>query len=353
MNDRQIEIHQAALQAAKDCKRAEARLLEVLIDVEKELVYVDLGFSSLFDYSIKALQLSECVAYSAIAIARKTTDIPKLLASIGSGTVTLSKARKIVSVITPQNQDAWIQKAATLTSRELEREVAKVNPRAALRDRAKFVSGDTLELSFAVNEKVLDRLLRARDLVSRSKGGAASYERTLETLLDFYLHKHDPLLKAERAATRSAADVVAPANSSESNRATQSEFCGVDESRLTRDQNTIKRTNPINKQFPGTVHSPRRSAIPASVKHTVRRRDQDRCQYIGLNGTRCQEKRWIELHHKIAMHQGGAHESDNLISLCSKHHRQLHRMTSGPTHSFPKSPPGPSTELKCQALGQD
>jgi hypothetical protein len=50
------------------------------------------------------------------------------------------------------------------------------------------------------------------------------------------------------------------------------------------------------------------------------RRDQHRCQAPG-----CQHATFVDVHHLETRHEGGAHEADNLIVLCSAHHRAAHR----------------------------
>jgi 5-methylcytosine-specific restriction endonuclease McrA len=44
-----------------------------------------------------------------------------------------------------------------------------------------------------------------------------------------------------------------------------------------------------------------------------------RCQYPGCTATR-----ELEAHHVIAVERGGATELENLILLCSRHHKRLH-----------------------------
>lgn len=130
------KIHQYALSASRNFKRAEAELLEALIQVESSRVFLMLGYSSLFSYAVQALGLSEAVAANAITVARKARELPALKKEIETGAIGISKAKKMVSVITIQNQDAWVLKAKTLSTRALEKEVARVNPQQVGPERA-------------------------------------------------------------------------------------------------------------------------------------------------------------------------------------------------------------------------
>jgi 5-methylcytosine-specific restriction endonuclease McrA len=60
--------------------------------------------------------------------------------------------------------------------------------------------------------------------------------------------------------------------------------------------------------------------MPASIRHEVNLRDRGKCQFPG-----CTHTRYVDLHHIIPRSQGGAHTADNLITLCSAHHRIWHR----------------------------
>jgi len=199
MNSRFEKIHQLALSAASEFKQAEKKLLLALIEVEKSSVHLRLGFSSLFQYAL-SLGLSEAVAHNAIAVAHKIREIPELEAEVAE--IGVSKIRKIVSVMTPENHAEWILKARTLSSRALEKEVVKVQPRAGTPERSRYISEKRLDLSLGVSEELMLRLRRAQDQVSQSLGRPASLEETLEAMTAFYLKHKDPLQKARRVIAK-------------------------------------------------------------------------------------------------------------------------------------------------------
>src|SRR5262249_48620973 len=123
-------LHELALQAAANYFRAEAELLDILQKIDKERTYRQLGYTSLFLYAVGALKLPEGTAYNFINVARKAREVPALKAAIAASDLSVGKARRIVSVLTLENQDEWIEKAKNLSQRSLEKEVARVNPSA-------------------------------------------------------------------------------------------------------------------------------------------------------------------------------------------------------------------------------
>lgn len=258
-------IHQQALEAAKAYRRAEAGLIEALIAVEG---------------------------------ARKAREVPRLMEAIREGSASISKAKKIVSVLTPENQEEWIEKARTLSSRKIEKEVAREDPKEAAPERASYVSEKRLALSLGVSEELMLQLRRAQDQVSQARGRAATLEETLEEMAGFFLKHKDPVEKARRViAKKGGAKAPAQGSKQESN-------CSREQSR-------------------GTESRARRP-IPAALLHAIRLRDQGLCQHRRSDGTRCGEKRWVDLHHLVPVSRGGTDSVENLLTLCRTHHGLVH-----------------------------
>jgi HNH endonuclease len=303
-------IHQLAVLAATEFKQAEKKLLLALIEVEKSSVHLRMGFSSLFQYAVSSLGLSEAVAFNAISVARKMREIPELESEVSE--IGVSKLRKIVSVLTPKNQSEWISKAKTLSSRALEKEVARVSPRMATPERSHYVSEKRLALKLGVSEELMLKIRRAQDQVSQSLGRAASLEETIEQMASFYLKHKDPLEKARRVIARKGlrsapqtGEIPAPDPSVSPGEAREEQH----------------KTGTLNKLFTGTVRRP----IARAVQHRVRLRDQNQCQAPKPQGGVCGSRRWIDLHHVLPLSEGGKDTPENLITLCRAHHRMAHR----------------------------
>lgn len=288
-------IHKKALEVATRFKQAEADLISVLQEVEVQRVFVDLGYTSLFNYCVYALGLSESVASNFVTVARKARDVPVLQAAIQAGDLSVSKARKIAPVLTLANQDEWVEKAKALSSRKLEEEVARAAPREAVSERLRFVAEDRLELRIGISKSLKEKLERARDLESQRTARAASIEDTLEVLLDVYLESKDPVKRAGRILKKMAIPVANDAPAS-----------------------VTGHTNRVES-------SENRDPIPAAIRHQVQLRDGGRCTHLSARGDRCESRRWIDIHHVRARSLGGANSLENLVTLCTAHHRLDHR----------------------------
>lgn len=63
---------------------------------------------------------------------------------------------------------------------------------------------------------------------------------------------------------------------------------------------------------------PRSRYIPAAVRREVRRRDGDRCAFVGTEG-RCHERGFLEFHHVVPYADGGPTDANNLQLRCRAH----------------------------------
>ena len=245
---------------------------------------------------VKALKLSEAQASYFSRVSRKSLEVPALQAAITQGKLSLSQARRIEPVITRCNSGDWIEKAATLPQRELERIVAEANPRAHVVERIRPVALDRSEMKVAISTALETKLGRVRDVIATKRRRPVSLEEALEAMTETYLDREDPVRRAARARASS----------------------GNAKTIVTR-------------------------RVPASETHTVNRRDQGRCAFRLPDGSPCGSARWTELHHLEPWGQGGKHSADNLLTLCAAHHRawhSAHPTTKGATDTSSESGPG-------------
>ena len=193
-----------------------------------------------------------------------------LQSAINNGTLPVSKARKITAVLTLENQNEWIEKAQALPTRRLEQEVARVLPQEAVSERLKFVSAERLELRVGISKE-------------------------LQALVEVYLEVKDPVKRAERI--------------------------------MNRKSGTPK--NDADSCVTGHVDGANREPIPASVRHQVQFRDGGKCAHVNARGERCENRRWLDVHHIQPRSMGGDNRLENLQLLCSAHHRSEHARETG------------------------
>jgi hypothetical protein len=269
-----MNLHEKALEIVTRYKKTEAELLEILDQIDRKKIFLQMGYGSLFDYSVKALGLTEGTAYNFVNVMRKARKVPELRVAIASGELTISKARKISSILTSENQAEWINAAKALSQKAIEHKVATAFPSQARSERSKYISKERLEIKLSISEALFKKIKRIQDLESKRQKCAVNWEETVEALANLYLEKKDPVRKAERVLVKKEKSV---------------------------------------QQFSRIVSR----TIPAHILHQVNTRDKGQCQICG-------NTRWTEVHHKLEWSRGGKHNLENLVTLCSAHHKFLH-----------------------------
>jgi len=308
------QIHARAIEVSARYKRAEADLIDVLQQIEDHRVFLKRGHASLFNYVVTELGLGENIAYSLITVARKARQVPGLKMQLQTGAMTLSNARRVAAVLTPQNQSEWLSKACDLSSRQLEREIVQERPEEATPERASYVSSNRIKLELGLSEREMLRLRRVQDLISQSRKRALSLEEVIEALNSDYLRRHDPVEKAKRHRVRQVTPNIEAQDPPDSG--------NLDASSV------VKPTEPVRElvtRRDASHPDQKRVPIPSAIRHQVNLRDQRRCAYITPDGSRCNQARWIEIHHKIPISQRGPNTADNLMTLCSAHHQLMHQ----------------------------
>lgn len=301
------ELHQRALEAAREYFRAEAKLLDLLQKIDACKGFRNFGYTSLFSYAVDGLKLSESTSLNLINVARKAVQVPALKTEIEAGQLSVCKARKIVPVLTTQNQAEWIEKAKTLPTRKLEREIARVAPGEAFPERIRFVTESRVNLSFSLDEQTLEKIKRVQDLESQRRGRVVTLEETLAAMSALYIERNDTVAKAERALAKNGlghTDVTRQTGSH----------------KIARNAKSVEK---LDKQtFGNSLRT--RQPIPTAVEHEVVLRDAAQCTATNTNGNRCERRRFLHVHHIKPVSLGGENSPENLTTLCSSHHRIYH-----------------------------
>jgi len=300
LTDKEKQLHEKALVKSRNFKNAHSELLEIIMEVDKLRLFEKFCLTSTFTYCTQMLKLSEDVTYTLIKISRVSEKVPELKMAIDEGLLSISNAKRIASVVTSENKLEWIEKAKGLSQRKLEQEVAKVLPKEAVQEKMKYVSENRVKLETGLDEEVMRLIRRAQDLISQKSKEPATIEATLKEALTEYLERNDPVKKAERRADRKVKKIAAKEVS----------------------LNCTNTQSPVSRRVRAR-QSPR-TTIEAEIIHQVNLRDQRKCQFPMPNGTKCESTRWIHYHHIIEVQHGGLNTLENLTTLCSQHHRQIH-----------------------------
>ena len=268
---------------AKEYQSAEGALLLVLMQMRKDSLFAELGYSGIFSYCEQALGFSREQSYYFKAVAEKAEAVPELKEAVVQGELSISKARRIVSVLDSDNQAQWIEDAKQLSQKELEKKVADAKPEKPKRERLRPIGQALRELKVPLDEGSAQSLEVLKELLSQKMGKPASLKEALAWAIETTREKYDPERRAQRASQRKV---------------------------------SLGNTAPLK---------PGRHPIRKSTRHAVIRREGYRCCHRGPDGTRCTETRWLSFHHRKEVCEGGLNTADNLELRCFAHHALQHR----------------------------
>ena len=353
------QLHAKALSVAQNYKRCEIELIEILEQVDKYKICYSFGYSSLYSYAADYLGLSKDVAAIFINVARKTRELPSLKAEIKQGNITVSKARRMTSVINTHNQEHWLNLAKTCSKAQLEKEVAKVHPKQAVLTKTKYIHAELeikdkavikclekevrVQLQVGISEELMLKLRRVQDVLSQKRRQPIDLETALEIITETYLQKEDPLRKAKRQKMRGKLnfnetpknkiakkeviiDKKMQANTDERKDAINNDInANIKIENLKSDiTNNAKKSTNSKDSIKISVPGHKRKAFTAREKHQVYLKYQGQCAYHNANGQKCNQSTFLEIHHKKPVSQGGTNDVSNLVLLCKGHHKVVH-----------------------------
>ncbi len=207
------KIYFRVLKAVSVKNISDAELVLSIENVWRAKTHYVYGSRSLFDFTCNKLNMTEELISIFNKVAKKCALIPELKLQIASGQLSISKANRICSVITPKNAEHWL-KLAQGSKRALEKEVAKASPAKKLKERARlYNAGDELQVDirFAMTLEEFKDFERSRDLLSQRLRRTATIQETMVENTRTALSKNDPLKKSCPEQKQSfAAKMTAP-----------------------------------------------------------------------------------------------------------------------------------------------
>jgi hypothetical protein len=258
-------------------RRNGMEVLYRLREIDARKLFASLGYSSLFEYTVKELGFSEGSASRRLQSMRLIREIPEYEEKLKDGLVNegnLSKAQTFFNQEKKNGNEYSKEEKLDLlgqiegkSSRQTDQLFASISPESAREEKTRPVNEKETEIRFTADQALMEKLEKLRNLLGH-KLGDQKYSSLIEELADLALKKLEPkptpALGLEKA---------------------------VSETRY----------------------------IPAKVKRAVWTRDQGRCTDIGPEGKRCESKYALQYEHVLPFGKGGKSTIENLKLLCPGH----------------------------------
>ena len=304
-----LELLAAVKSAADDERRATARLVALLAEVDTRRLYLGEGCSSLFTYCTQVLHLSEHAAYGRIEAARATRRFPVVLDLLTEGALTLTAVTLLAPHLTPANHRDVLHEARHKSKRDVEHIVARLRPQPAVASTVRRLPTPRTVAPAAPPRLGTDSGEHAPGLTRPPSPRPATVTplaperykvqftvsrdtheklRRIQDLLRHSIPNGDPAAIFDRALTLLLADL-------------EQGKCAA-----------TARPRASHRTPSGSRH------IPAAMRREVWRRDGGQCAFVGASG-RCTERGFLEFHHVRPYADGGATVVENLELRCRAH----------------------------------
>ncbi len=307
-------------------------LLWHLREISKRKLYLDRGFSSLYNYVTVGLKYTPASAMRRIKAMKLLRALPekvqkKVEESLNTGKVSLSNVSSLQSflekekkIYTPEAKQELFSKIEGKSQEECQKLFFSIStdPEKILpKEKSRVVSATETELKIIAEEKLMQNIQRLKELTAH-KNSNPSYAEVFEMATEFMLNKIDPERNQEKKSERKSKVQIQAREPQvlpvQENKASQN-FAA--ESPNSRNQNEI---NSKNTNAPQKAEANSNPPSEASIKRAALKRDQYRCTFKDLiTGKICGCKYGLELDHIHPVALGGKSTLDNLRVRCRAH----------------------------------
>src|SRR6478735_2531648 len=136
-----------------------AEFLAYLAELDQRQLFLDLGFSSLFEYCVEALGLCESTAGRHIAAARVCRNHPQVFEMVARGALHASALSRLRKHLTAENAGELFELCKRRSARKVEELLAARFPRPDVRDLVRRLPGQvrpTLDVGCASEKKSVE-----------------------------------------------------------------------------------------------------------------------------------------------------------------------------------------------------
>jgi len=309
-----------------------------LDEFDRRRAFLEAGYESLWTYCLQALHLREGPAGRRIGAMRVLRRFPALEGALRDGRLCLSTVTVLGPLLTAENLEDLVARAAYRTKAEVEHLAAALQPRSAPREGIRRLAErvqreataestplpDPLPASRGEGECTPTATATANDRPRVELRPISADQWSMRVTLDAEM-KSDFETLASLLSNSRGSDLAAGLH--------EAIRCGIEKhgKRKGAVAPTLKRAVPA-RDAADAPPAGTRTAIPAHVRREVWLRDGGRCAWTAADGHRCDSKWKLEFDHIRSVALGGPSTTDNVRILCKSHNLLHAEQTFGREH---------------------
>ena len=294
-----------------------------LLRAHREGIHARIGYAAFYEYTEHLFGYGPRLTQEKLRVAAALEELPETAGKLQTGAISFSHARELTRVATPSTEKEWLEATRGRTVREVERLVSGHRPGSLPDD----VPDSDLK------RHVL-RLELAGEVMATFREAMAKMRRDAGESLD----DDEAMLLLCRIALEGSKD---PGRANHQVALTVCENCGrawqqgrgelievgpevvemaeCDGQYIGRVDAHVDADAESSSDHVRAILARASQTIPPAVRRAVLRRDREKCRVPG-----CRHATYVDVHHIQLRSECGKHHPDNLVTLCSAHHRRIH-----------------------------
>jgi hypothetical protein len=277
-----------------------ARLLAYLGEVEERRLDLRSACSSLFDFCLRRLGMSDDEACRRVAAARLVRRFPVALGMLERGEVHLTGLLMLREHLTPERGEELLRAACGKSKSELQHLLARLFPRPDVPSRIRVLS------------------VTGRDAAPPGRASAEPLfpPSRVEPLAPARYRVEFTASAELKLKIQRAADLMRRAHPSGDLSVLVEQAVDLLLAQLER-----QRLAKVTRRRPSSSRSTRPGYVRRAVRRAVFERDGERCTFVDASGRRCESRTLLELDHGVPRARGGPDDAQNLSVKCRAHNQ--------------------------------
>lgn len=315
-----VTAHETLSRLARQRAAADAEEGQWLLRAVRAATHLHLGFATFAEYVERLFGYQPRSTQEKLRVAEALESLPRLRAALQEGQLSWSALRELTRVAVPETEADWLKLARNKSVRQLEELTAgrrlgdspSTPPDSSARHH--ILRFEVTAETFALFREALAELRRRSDVAHEDDAALLEMARLVlggpdDTGTSSYQVGLSVCPSCCSAMQAANGQIVAVEKEI-------LEMAHCDAQILPAQPAEPARDEPTNAH----VGARASQTVPPALRRSVLQRDHQRCRIPG-----CRNAIYLDVHHIRLRSEGGPNHADNLITVCSAHHRALHR----------------------------